>query len=647
MKIKLAIVMLLYCSATDAFGQQHYQLMGLVINNFLENRDRKFEQIEIIWNMQGTVQADLNDGINYLLEGKPLRAEGSLSIVLDKDPTLWQALYYRGIARKHLKNYYQALHDLKTAVKLNPKFYEAHVELAKIYFTVNSLVESENYTKRAIQIDKEKAPAYYVRGCIYEAQNKTDLAIDSFRECLKADSLYHSARINIAMNTLIARKNETTTVHELDAALTLDSLQQDALMMRSILMFEKNKQQSLQDLTRSIRVSPNNTIAYYLRGILLTSMKQFDRAFSDFQNVIKATAMDDNNFEGQQTWVDKKIDIQNVGTYTLTRIYGLTDEDAIKLKQAFCLILTGAFDKSIAILNSTSTPKQEPLTVYLRAVANEHQGKHMHALALYNEAIAIDNTIADAYKKRGIYQQELKQFEKSISDFTTVLRLMPASYVIHKIRGVSYYYNKQFDKAIDDFNIYLKHDSTNKQVMGYRGMAYLESHQRLNAYMDFANSNNDHAFNLGDMLSLVDSVLQKGDTTLALKALTSFVKEHPTFTEAYAMKIKLHVKQNDWSLIESDLTSALSNMRPDAPKQDHAYLFTIQGIRMSNTNRPEEALDSFDAAIRFDKSNAFAYLERGKFLLVRKKISKATDDLKRAATLGNSEAKKLLKELDK
>lgn len=645
MKIKLIIALLLCCPVLNTLAQEHYQLMGLAVSNFLQARDNKFDEIPVTWNMKGIIQADLNDGINYLLEDRPGLAEGSFNIVLTKDQTLWQAYYYRAIARKQQELYSNAIDDLQAAIKLNPKLYEAQVELAKCYLVTNLWIESENAVRRAIQLDKTRAAAYYVKGCIYESQRKGNAALSSFRDCLKADSLYHDARIHIALIELGENKDEPKAIKELTSVLTIDSLQHDALVMRSILTFDKNKQQSLHDLTMLISVSPTNIIGYYLRGMLHTNMQQYDRGFSDFQQVIRATNTSDNNFVGQQTWVDKKIDIQNVGAYTLTRVYGLSDDDAAKLKRAYCLIMTRAYDKSIAALNSTSDPDGEPLAVYLRAVAYEHKGNHNQAFVLYNEAVKLDDGIADAYKKLGIYEQELKRWENSITNLTKVLKLLPDTYVIYKIRGVSYHYNKQYDKAIADFTVYLEHDPTNKDVIGYRGVSYLNSNQRLNAYIDFSNSQNPQAFNVKDVLHLIDSVLQKGDTTFVLAALTSFVKSGTSFTEAYALKMKLHLAQNDWRPVESGLFDALRSIRADAPKEDHAYLLIVKGLVMKKNNHPDDALDAFNQAIRYDKSNALAYLERGKFLLTQNKTSKAIDDLERSASFGNVEADKLLKGL--
>lgn len=644
MKIRITIVLFLAWGTFSAVAQQHYQLMSMAVNNFLENRNQDFKQIPVVWNMEGEIQADLNNGINYLLEGHPALAKGSFDVVLKKDHTLWPAYYYRAIAHRKQTNYHQALFDLQAALKLYPKLYEAHLEIATCFLMLKSLEEGKSAIKKAIQLDKSRAEAYYITGCINELQQQAEPALKSFRQCLEADSLFHNARISIALVALFQNKDEASAINELNSVLALDSLQKDALLIRSILTFEKNKQASLHDLTSLISASPTNIMAYYLRGMIYTTLQRYDRGFSDFQKVIRSTSTDENNFQGQQTWVDKKIDIQNVGAYTLTRLYGLRDDDAAKLMQAYCLIMTNAFDKSIAAINSTSDPEREPLAVYLKAVAFEHQGKHKMAFIAYNDAIELDNTIADAYKKRGIYEQELKQWESSIDDFTTVLRLLPEAFVMYKIRGVSHYHNEAFDKAIADFTKYLERDPTNQQVLGYRGMAYEKNHQKLYGYIDFANSQNYQALDFKEMMELIKSVLQKGDTTLALTALGSFVRANPSLAEGYALKLRLHHLQNDWTSIEQCVFDALANLPSTAPKKDRGYLITLKGIVMTRSDRHDEALQAFDEAIRHDKANALAYLERGKILLTRNK-TKATDDLRKSASLGNKEAGNLLKSI--
>jgi tetratricopeptide (TPR) repeat protein len=199
-----------------------------------------------------------------------------------------------------------------------------------------------------------------------------------------------------------------------------------------------------------------------------------------------------------------------VGAYTLTRIYGLSDEDASNIKEAYCHIITGRYQECHDAIDRIFNYKKEPVAVYLKAVAFEHQGAHAVALEYYSRALKLDDQIADAYKKRGIYEQELKEWDKSLQDFTAVLKLYPDAFRINWIRGLSYYHMRRFQEAIADFNIYLKNDSTNKEVLGARGMAYLNSKEPLRAYADFAASDNLQGVNFNHVEKLVDSTLLQG-----------------------------------------------------------------------------------------------------------------------------------------
>jgi tetratricopeptide (TPR) repeat protein len=375
---------------------------------------------------------------------------------------------------------------------------------------------------------------------------------------------------------------------------------------------------------------------------MAAELGEYQRAFGDFQKVITATSTSDNNFIGRQTWLDKKIDTQNVGAYTLTRVYGLSDEDAGKIKEAYCHIVTARYNKCHDAIDQIFNYKKEPVAVYLKAVAFEHQGVHALALDYYSRALKLDNQIADAYKKRGIYEQELKEFDKSVEDFTAVLKLYPDAFRINYIRGLSYYHMNRFSDAIADFSIYLKNDSTNKEVLGARGMAYRNSKQRLLAYADLAASDNLQAVDYNHVEKLVDSVLQLKDTAQALYALDIITKKAPYFSEGFVQKFKIHIARVQWASIADDLPVALNNIPVNVPKSKYSYLLTIQALLYARNRHTDDAMKTFNEAIKVDNANDIAYLERGRLFLQMRKPSRAENDFKKALGLGNKQAKEML-----
>jgi tetratricopeptide (TPR) repeat protein len=163
----------------------------------------------------------------------------------------------------------------------------------------------------------------------------------------------------------------------------------------------------------------------------------------------------------------------------VSRIYGLPEEDAAKIRKAYCYILIGAYDVSINVLNTTSKPNYEPLCIYLRAVAYEHEGVHQKAYEEYDLALQYDNSIADCLQKESNILAEKGAMERSLKDLNTALRLTPDEFVIYGFRGTSNFHLNKIKEALSDYTTYLSYDSTNKEVLASRGTAYLKNNERL------------------------------------------------------------------------------------------------------------------------------------------------------------------------
>lgn len=630
------------CCIVSHPGISQSNLFNEAFEEFKYSRLWEFEPIPVRWTMQGMLQADLNEGLNHLLENNPSLAETSLAAVLEKDSTIWQAYYYRAASRKQQRNFSDAEKDIRRALKLHPDFYEGLVELAKILYLRGNSLEGERVTARAIRIAPARGTAHYLKGDINMTQGNVHGAIRNYKACLAGDSLFHDARIKLALIDGFEKKNINASLVHLDKVLKYDSLQKSALLFRSLLVYEKNKKQAVQDLTNLITVSPQNLAAPFYRGLISAELGDYDKAFADLHRVIKATETDDNNFVGQQSMIDKKIDLQNAGAYTIRRLYGLSEEDQQRIKKGYCHILLHEYEKALTSLAKVSDFSKEPVAVFLAAVAYEHYGKHHYALQHYDAALQLDDDITEAHKKRGIYRQELKQWDASIDDFNAVLKAYPNSYFTNRMRGVSYYHCRRFREAVDDYSVYLENDSANQEIRSYRGLAYRDMNQRLNAYIDFAESGFPQLLVFGDLEYLVDSVLQKGDTTLALRVLEATTAAAPDFSEGYVQKFKIYLARNDWKTIDNQIAGALRHARQVLERSKHSFLLTLQGIAYLRKGHSGDAIRILSDAIKSDPKNDFAYLERGKVFLSMGKPSKARTDFQQAITLGNAQARKLL-----
>lgn len=621
------------------FAQE--QIIIDAINDYTTSRLWAYEEIQVEWNMQGDLQIDLNEGINYLFENQPTVAEENLTRALEKNGKLWPAYYYRGIAKKLQRRLKEAQFDIQSALTLNSMLYEGYVELAKIQYLSLQIQESEKTIKRAIALDPNRPTAYYIRGDINLAQLQKQKAKSDYETCLEVSPDFLDARVKLALLESMNGSSKENVIRQLDQVLEVDSLNKGALLIHALLSYEHNKKQADKDLSYLIQADPNALLPYLLRGTLLTELNDFERAFSDFQKLSKATEKDENAFQGMQTSIDKKIDIQNAGAYLFTRLYGLSDRDRESIKEGYCYLFTGQYELALSNFQTLNN-NEEPLVTYLKALTFEHMGAHQQAYHWYIQTRKLDNDIADVHKKLGIYQQELKQWTLSIISFDQVLELTPDAFYIYKIRGLSYYNLEDYESAIDDFTRYIFRNSNDREVFGFRAMANQKSGRQLDAYADFSRAGYEKMLNFPEIIRLADQLLQHGDTVSMVSSLEPIVSIAPYFTEGYCRLMKVKVKKGQWEYIQDNIAKATANCRKDASDIDYSYLLTIEAMIQLQNKDVDSAIGTLEKAIRQDSRNALAYLQRGKLYLDLGKKSKAEPDLRKASALGNSEANQLV-----
>ena len=95
------------------------ELLPEALTDYLKASDRlsAYENVAVDWKKGQETQADLNEGLNNLLEDNPSVAESDFSKVIEKDPKIWQAYYYRSICLKQLGKYPQARNDIERVLK--------------------------------------------------------------------------------------------------------------------------------------------------------------------------------------------------------------------------------------------------------------------------------------------------------------------------------------------------------------------------------------------------------------------------------------------------------------------------------------------------------------------------------------------------
>lgn len=178
--------------------------------------------------------------------------------------------------------------------------------------------------------------------------------------------------------------------------------------------------QALDDYNDAIRRDPQSALAYYGRGVLLTSRKRaFTRAIADFDKVL----------ELQPDYVDALI---------------LRGDAYSQLGQA---------GRALSDLNRAVTEAPDNAQAFLyRGVAQGRRGENKLALADYNQAIKLNPRYVDAFVNRAAVHAAAGRPADAIRDLDTALAIQPNNPVALYNRGYAHFGQRAYDKAIADYD---------------------------------------------------------------------------------------------------------------------------------------------------------------------------------------------------
>ncbi len=425
------------------------------------------EKIYFKWNFAGPDQAAMNEGLNEMDEDRFGVALTNFEIVIQHQPTFYAAFYYRGLCNKFLRRFKDAERDFERAIHFNDTLSAAYVELGKIKLIGQDLNKTRNCFEKAAKIPP-RSPGLIALGDLEFLQKNYSKADSQYSQSIRINPRAADAFSRQGLLTLWRNGDKASAIAKFTRALAIDSSQLEALFWRGITNASLNRfEESLKDWNSLVRTRPSQPIFLLLRATVLTQLQQTDLAFSDLRKFSQMAEVSETEFAGLQSNLDKQIDIQNALQYTIRKMYGLEDTSVDAIKVGFCSLLMGKYN---AALDSFLMIKEETgLGSYLVAMAFEHLGNHKAAFKSYEMALALDNQIPDAHKKRGIYLMELKRFSDAETDFTQIIELQPGKVGAYKFRGLSRAHQGKCVEAIEDISKFIEVDSTDKEAFKTRG----------------------------------------------------------------------------------------------------------------------------------------------------------------------------------
>ncbi|HYA13203.1 MAG TPA: tetratricopeptide repeat protein [Syntrophales bacterium] len=222
-----------------------------------------------------------------------------------------------------------------------------------------------------------------------------------------------------------------------------------------------------------------------------------------------------------------------------------------------------------------------------------------------------DQTVAGLSAK-DITQQGLsllreKQYPQAIEQFNKAIDLDSKAITPYILRGSAFIQMKEYEKAIDNFNQAIAAMPKEAAAYFHRGRTYF--------------------------------IMKEYDK--AMDDLTTVLRLRPGHVGALIMKANIYSQQREYSLAVAELEKAVQ-----LHKWDYAVLCELGNIYY-RTKRFRDSVRVLSSAIEMKPSVAIAYMFRSRSYRALRMNSKAMEDLKAAAGLGNKVAQNMLERMKK
>jgi Flp pilus assembly protein TadD/TolB-like protein len=210
---------------------------------------------------------------------------------------------------------------------------------------------------------------------------------------------------------------------------------------------------AILEYTDAIRLDPNFSNAYNLRGNIYHNKGDYDRAIADYNQFLR---LESNN---AVVYSNRGNSYHGKGDYDRA----ITDyNQAIRLNPDF----------AIAYSN--------------RGNSYYSKGDYDRAIADCTQAIRLNPDFAIAYNNRGTSYNKKEDYDRAIADYTQAIRLNPDFAVAYNNRGNSYYSKGDYDRAIADFTQAIRLNPDYAVAYNNRGNSYNKKGEMDKANVDFA-----------------------------------------------------------------------------------------------------------------------------------------------------------------
>jgi tetratricopeptide (TPR) repeat protein len=205
------------------------------------------------------------------------------------------------------------------AIKTDPKFFDAHLDLAKLYLAKQIYDKSQDAYTKANKLDPSNPTPYFYLGIIAKEMGDTSKAMLLFEKTLVFDSKHYNAIMQLG--NFYAETHDRKALLFFDRAMEINEYSDEAMYAKGLFLQKDqqykdaaalyatvakinpshilcrynlgfieglfgNYQKAITHLDETINLAPEYADAYTLRGLMKEKLKNSTGAYNDYKNAL-------------------------------------------------------------------------------------------------------------------------------------------------------------------------------------------------------------------------------------------------------------------------------------------------------------------------------------------------------------------------
>ena len=213
-------------------------------------------------------------------------AENDCNMAIDRNPFVVGAYQIRGLSRIRLQKYEEAIQDYLAALRLDPENVVLWHNLSLCHMQQKEYEKAKDDLNRLLEVAPRYATAYLMRGEVLLNEKDTVQALNDYDKAIELERFEPngwSARAVVKLKQ--GKYSEAES--DFDEAIRLSVRNAGNYINRALARFHQNNLRgAMSDYDLALEIDPGNFMGHYNRGLLRAQVGDDNRAIEDFNFVL-------------------------------------------------------------------------------------------------------------------------------------------------------------------------------------------------------------------------------------------------------------------------------------------------------------------------------------------------------------------------